>query len=409
MKVLIAIPYLAAVYGGPSKVAQELARSLGHKNISVDLVATNANGAEKLNVPIGQWIEADGYRVQYFDCLHHNDAILSISLGKWLAAHVTDYAVVHTHNMFAPTMSIARWICKKQQVPYITTAHGMLEPWALTYKASKKRLYYKHFEVPTLKTASAVHVLNQREADHVNTLGFSQTTIIPNGIQRKEYEQIPSNPEIFYQNFPETKGKKIVLFLGRIDPKKGLDLLAPAFARAHAQFPDTHLVLAGPDSINFLPTARNYFVQSGCMEAVTVTGMLTGRLKYAALAAASVYVAPSYSEGFSMSILEGMAAGLPCIITQECNFPEAAVKRAAHVVELNVDAIANALHQVLSDPSQGAAMGQRARTFVFDNYTWSCAADKLIQLYQQISTPLMAPSAALPSNAQPEVAVRRFS
>ncbi len=385
MKILIAIPYLAAVYGGPSKVAQELAQSLGRKGMSVDLVTTNANGAHKLLVPTNQWIQKEGYRVRYFDCLHHYDAILSLSLGRWLAKHAADYTVVHTHNMFAPTMVIARWICYKNKVPYITTPHGMLEPWALSYKASKKRLYYQHFEVPTLKTASAIHVLNQKEANHVNTLGFSQTKIIHNGVHRSEFETLP-NPDFFYQRFPKAQGKKIVLFLGRIDPKKGLDLLAPAFATAHRQFPDTHLILAGPDSIDFLPTAQRYFADAGCAQAVTFTGMLTGQLKYAALAAAIAYVAPSYSEGFSMSILEGMAAGLPCIITQECNFPEAAIAGAAHVVTVDSEAITTALQQVLSNPYQASTMGRRAQALVFNSYTWSRAADKIIQLYEQAST-----------------------
>ncbi|MGB3299777.1 MAG: glycosyltransferase, partial [Phormidesmis sp.] len=334
---------------------------------------------------LNRWIKKEGYRVRFFNCLHQYDSILSASFGQWMAQHATDYDVVHTHNVFAPTMAIARWICKKKGVPYITTPHGMLEPWALSYKASKKRLYYKHFEVPTLTTANAIHVLNQKEEENIHALGFSQTKIIHNGIHRSEFSQI-SDPEVFYNTFPETRSKKIILFLGRIDPKKGLDLLAPAFAKARQQFPNTHLVLAGPDSTNFLPTAQAYFAQANCSAAITFTGMLSGALKSSALAAASAYVAPSYSEGFSMSILEGMATGLPCIITQACNFPEAATAKAACVVEVDSDAIAAALCQVLNHPSQSQAMGDRAQQLVFQHYTWDCAAEKLIQLYQAIAT-----------------------
>ena len=115
----------------------------------------------------------------------------------------------------------------------------------------------------------------------------------------------------------------MVLGLGRIDPKKGLDLLAKAFTKAHQVFPDTQLIVAGQDNTGFLPIAQNYFEEAGCSSAVKFTGMLTGEIKYAALAAANIYVAPSYSEGFSMSVLEGMASGLPCVITTGCNFPEA--------------------------------------------------------------------------------------
>lgn len=395
MKILLTIPYLAAVYGGPSKVVKDLATSLGHMGIEVDLVTTNAGGQTKLDVVTDRWIEQDGYRVQYFNCLHQYDSILSASLGAWVAKHAANYDVVHTHNMFAPTMAIARWICYKKGIPYVTTPHGMLEPWALSYKASKKRLYYRHFEVPTLKTASAIHVLNHLEENNVNTLGFSQTKIIHNGIHRQTFEKHPE-PDLFYQKFPKTQNKRIILFLGRIDPKKGLDLLAPAFAKAHQQFPDTHLVLAGPDSIDFLPTAQSYFAQSNCLDAVTFTGMITGPLKDSALAAASLFVSPSYSEGFSMSILEGMATGLPCIITKACNFPEAAAAKAARIVEVNADDIAVALSQVLGNISEGKVMGDRARQLVLNQYTWDCAAEKLVTLYHTIARP---PSALASSQA----------
>ncbi|NEO04037.1 MAG: glycosyltransferase, partial [Moorea sp. SIO3I7] len=117
---------------------------------------------------------------------------------------------------------------------------------------------------------------------------------------------------------------------------------------------------------------------------VTFTGMLTGSLKYAALAAASIYVAPSYSEGFSMSVLEGMASGLPCVITTGCNFPEAATANVAHVVDIDAEAIANALNQCLQFPQQAKEMGTRARQLIFEQYTWDSIAKKMIQVYTAI-------------------------
>ena len=376
-------PYLADIYGGVSKAVKELAQGIAEQGVSIDLVTTNANGKSKLSVPVDQWIETDGYRVRYFNCIHRYDSVLSIPLCLWLARHAASYDVIHTHSMFAPVVDFAQWICRGQKVSYVTTPHGMLEPWALSYKSSKKRIYYRTFEVPALEAASAIHVLNSQEADNVNSLGFQQTEIIHNGIHRSEFEELASEDE-FYQQFPEIKGRRIILFLGRIDPKKGLDLLAPAFAKIHQQFPDTHLVIAGPDSIGFLPTVKAYFEKFSCSDAVTFTGMISGSLKYAALSAASIYVSPSYSEGFSMSILEAMAVGLPCIITEKCNFPEAADAKAAYVVETDADAISQALCKVLQQPQDSEAMGQRARELVFDQYTWHCAADKLIQIYRRI-------------------------
>lgn len=384
MKILIVIPYFTSVYGGPAKVMRELSQSLARLGTTVDIVTTNANGLEKLDVPLNQWIEEEGgYRVQYFECWHRNDLVISSALSQWLLRNVRNYDLVHTNNIFAPLILVTEWICQLSRVPYVITPHGMLEPWAFSYKAGKKRFYYSLLENPALKKASAIHTLTPLEAQNIQTLGLSQTAVIPNGIHHQEFAVHPE-ADRFYQQFPETRNKSLILFLGRIDPKKGLDLLAPAFGKVHQQFQHSHLIVAGPDSIGFLPTVERYFRDAGCLNAVTFTGMLTGELKQAALAAAKIYVAPSYSEGFSMSVLEGMAAGLPCVITTECNFPEAAAAGAAHVVDLNSDAIADAILQCLSNPRIAKNMGARARDFILQNYTWDQAAQRLIQVYEAV-------------------------
>lgn len=383
MNILIVIPYFTSVYGGPAKVMRELSHSMARLGVTIDIVTTNANGLEKLNIPSGKWIEEDGYRVQYFECWHRNDAIISISLVRWLIKNIASYDAVHTNNVFAPLTLLTEWICQFHRISYVITPHGMLEPWALSYKAAKKRLYYSWLEKPALQKAGAIHALTAIEAENLHQLGFKQTVVIPNGIRRQEFT-VRSRADSFYHQFPETKEKSIILFLGRIDPKKGLDILARAFGNIHSEFPQAQLVVAGPDNIGFLPTVKQYFQEAGCLESVTFTGMLSGEIKQAALAAAQVYVAPSYSEGFSMSVLEGMAAGLPCIITTECNFPEAA--DVAYIVDVDSDAVADAMRQCLSDPQKARAMGEQARDFILENYTWDHASQKLIQVYDRLKS-----------------------
>jgi glycosyltransferase involved in cell wall biosynthesis len=384
MKVLVIAPYLAPVYGGTSKAILELAQSLGQQGVMVDIISSNADGVGKLSSPVGQWIQESHYRIGYFSCWHHNDLILSPSLITWLIQHVNEYDVVHINTIFSPLLSFVYLICQWSRVPYLMTPHGMLDKWALAYKPRKKELFLKLFDLPALNRASAIQVLTTSESENLMDLRVTAPTLlVPNGIHRQDFAVIPS-PVLFQQNFPATQGKKIILFLGRIDPKKGLDLLAPAFAKALAIYPDVHLVVAGPDNIGFMPKVVDYFEGAGCMAAVTFTGMLTGQLKYSALAAASIYVSPSYSEGLSMSILEGMAMGLPCIITTGCNFPEAGTARSALVVDINADEIANGLIECLNNPHQSKLLGERARQFVFENYTWDRVASNLSQAYQDI-------------------------
>jgi glycosyltransferase involved in cell wall biosynthesis len=385
MKILIVIPALGAVYGGPSRSIIELAQALSNLGISIDIVTTNANGSTKLDVPLHTWISEQSYRIQYFPYWTQLDYKFSLSLTQWLFQHVADYDLVHTNAIFSYPVLPAYWACQWHRIPYIITPHGMLEPWALSYKARKKGFYYSLLEKPALQRANAIQLLASSEAERVKALNLkAPLVIVPNGIHRHDFETLP-DPELFYQTFPHTRNKQLILFLGRVDPKKGLDILSVAFAQVHTQFPQTHLIIAGPDNIGFLPTAKSYFAEAGCLEAVTFTGMLTGSLKYSALAAASLYVAPSYSEGFSMSVLEGMASGLPCVITTGCNFPEAAAAQAARVVNIDADAITLALMQCLSNPQQAKKMGQSARQLIFEQYTWEHIAIKMMEVYTAIT------------------------
>lgn len=380
MKVLVVTPSVGDIYGGPSKSVIELTESLGQSNITIDLATTNANGDKLLDVPLQQWIEKGGYRIQYFP--HITGYCFSWSLTSWLFNNISAYDLVHTHGLFTYPVLSAYWVCQINKIPYVVTPRGMLEPWALAYKTRKKKPYFYLLEQPALQKASTIHLLASSEAENVKKLNLKPPfVLIPNGIRKQDFESA-SSPEIFYQYYPHLRHKKLIIFLGRIDPKKGLDLLAPAFAKAHRLFTDTHLVIAGPDNIGFMPIAQQYFQKAGCDDAVTFTGILTGEMKYSALVASSIYVAPSYSEGFSMSVLEGMASGLPCVITTGCNFPESS--NVAKIVDIDCQAISDALIDLLANPEEARNMGQKAQKFILENYTWDKIAVQMIEIYSKI-------------------------
>ena len=382
MKVLLVINALGDVYGGTSKIAMELSEAIGKLGISIDLVTTNANGRTVLDEPLFTWIKKKDYRVQYFPYWDVLDYKFSPSLTFWLLQNASNYDLVHTHGIFSYPVLSAYWACNKSNIPYIVSPHGMLEPWALAYKSSKKKMYFSFLEKPALNKAASVHMTASTEAENVKPLKLKPPlAIIPNGIHRKDFDCLP-NPDMFYQLFPDTQNKTLIIFLGRIDPKKGLDLLAKAFAKAYQIFPEAYLIIAGQDNTGFLPIAQSYFEEAGCSEAVAFTGMLTGEIKYAALAAANIYVAPSYSEGFSMSVLEGMASGLPCVITTGCNFPEAS--EVSEIVDIDAEQIGNALIKLLQNPARAKDMGDHARQFILENYTWDKVASKMVAVYKQI-------------------------
>jgi len=384
MKVLIVIPAIGEVYGGPSRIALDLAYAFTRQNIEIFLVTTNANGQNKLDVTLNVWIKQNGYQIQYFPYFSFRDYKFSFSLHQWLFENVKEFDLVNIISNFSIPNLSAYWACQKYNVPYVINPQGMLEPWALQYKGIKKKIYYQLLEKPSISKACALQMLSRSESEKIKSLDLKVPLFIaPNGINLEDCN-FDVDSSIFLDRFPNTKNRQLILFLGRIDPKKGLDLLAPAFAKVYQKFPNTHLVIAGPDNVGYLPTVKNYFEELGCLDGVTFTGMLTGEMKYSALSAASIYVAPSYSEGFSMSILEGMASGLPCIFTTGCNFPEAQETNTAYVVDIDSESIEKALLKCLENPTEAKQMGHRAQKFILENYTWDEIAKKLIKVYQKI-------------------------
>ena len=382
MKVLLVIPALGPVYGGPSKIAPAVAKALGKRGLHVDLVATEANGSENLEVPTGRWLERDGYRTQFFTRLGRAEYKPSFSLWSWLVRHVRDYDVVHSESTFNFPVLACALACRWRGVPHVLNPQGMLEPWALAYKQSKKALYYRLIERPwVLRTASAIQALNGSEAVNLRALQLGPPVVtVANGIEPGEtVPPEPAHREIFLDHFPALRGSVVILFMHRVDPKKGLDILAVAYASVRRSFPQTHLVVAGPETLGFEKTARGYFLNAGIGEAeVTFTGRLDGDLRRGALAAASVFVAPSYSEGFSMSVLEAMAAGLPCVITEGCNFPEAGAADAVRIVPAgNAEAFATQMQEILAQPAAAHEMGARAHELVLSRYTWPRIAEEL--------------------------------
>jgi glycosyltransferase involved in cell wall biosynthesis len=381
MKLLLLIPYLAPVYGGTAQVVPALAAALANTGITVDVVTTAAAGSTVLSVPLNDWQHQDGYRVRYCRSWHRRDFVWSGSLLRWLLAHGQDYDLVHTHTLFAPVVAAAHWICRWRRVPYVMTPHGMLDPWALGQKAGKKQRYMTWVERPALAHAAAIHVLSRREAEQVAALQLpTPVATIPNGVTLPP----PVSPDLFLDERPHLRSLQRLLYLGRIDPKKGLDQLVTALASLHRDRPQLHLILAGPDALGYRDALQRQARTLGCESALTFTGLLTGDRKWAALQAADLFVYPSYSEGFSMAILEAMAVGLPCVITPGCNFPEAAIANAAITVDPDPPALAAALRQLIQDPDGAKALGDRARHLVQTDYTWSHRAQQLHQLYHDL-------------------------
>ena len=192
---------------------------------------------------------------------------------------------------------------------------------------------------------------------------------------------------------PELAGKFVLLFFGRLHAKKGLDLLAEAVGSARRDHPDIHLLLAGNDDgalEPFLDQARSL----GISDRITQVGHVAGERARMAWAAADAFVLPSYSEGFSMAILEALACRLPTLTTTACHFPELARAGGGIVVEPTVPGVESGLRDLLErSPEERAGLGRNGRRMVEERYTWDRQAERLASVYAWIMGGGPAPEA----------------
>lgn len=386
MQVLHVTPSVGPVYGGPSKVVPELVQAMIREGVTVHIATTDANGKESLEVPLGVPVDTLGVPTYYFARQGSGSYTFSWPLTRWLWQHLDRYDLVHIHGVFAyPTLAasrVAQWLGR----PYLITPHDMLGTWCLKYKAWKKSPYLKLIERTTLTGAAALHALGVDEAQDFSPLGlFTPVFVLPNGIEFNEFSSLPPR-EAFEAHYPEIKGKKIVLFMGRIDPKKGLDLLVKAFAEvtrtnAGAQL---CLVIAGPDTIGYRETIEKLIKEENISAQVVFTGMIIGEMKLAALSAADVFVLSSHSEGCSMATLEALAAGCPVIITEGCKFPQVAEFGAGTVIPLDVGHLTKALSKLLENKERRLIMGERGRELILKRYSWPIIAAGMKEIYEDI-------------------------
>jgi glycosyltransferase involved in cell wall biosynthesis len=192
--------------------------------------------------------------------------------------------------------------------------------------------------------------------------------IEPNGVDLDECRDLPPMGT-FRAKHAEVAGQPLVLFLSRLHPKKGLELLIPAFARAKTG--DARLVIAGPDADGYQAKLEGLVRQHGLAERVLFTGMLHGRDRLEALADADLFVLPSYQENFGIAVVESLATGTPVLISDQVNIhTEISTAGVGGVVPTQVEPLARELTHWLSDHDLRLAAAARARDFVWQRYDW---------------------------------------
>lgn len=291
---------------------------------------------------------------------------------------------LHIHGLWEQSTAIAAHTARALRKPYVISAHGMLEKWALNNKRLKKQIYSAFIERANVQKASCVHALTGAEAEDYRQFGVrSPIAIIPNGVH------IPDSidSECFLNRFPELRRKRMVLFMGRIHFKKGLDILIESWAKVAKDWPDAHLVLAGPDFEDTRAVIEKLVEDFGIGSQVLFTGMLRNEIKWSALAHAECFVLPSYSEGLSVSVLEAMGMGLPVIVTEQCNLPEVGILDAGWLIKSETGPLTSSLRDLLNNsPAHNATVGGRGRRLVRERYNWEIITAQMVELYRWIDS-----------------------
>jgi glycosyltransferase involved in cell wall biosynthesis len=387
MRILHVFSALAPRYGWAHDMMAGLCAAQAECGHEVTVFSTNLDWDRTLDVPLDQDVDVNGVTVRYFPVADIRTAFLrkfafSGALLRALRRKVRNFDVVHIHGLFLfPTLAAAQ-SCRVACVPYVVSPYGILDPF--TYRKSRtiKNIYWQLFARRDVNNAAAVHFMTKGELDFA--AGFrikSRTPVVELGIDVDKYHRSDSDGE-FASHYPVLRGKRLIVYLGRISYSKGLDLLARAFALVASTDPGVALVLVGPDHEGYGSVVRQILAEQGVDNRALFTGMIPEREKIAALWSADIFCLPSYVEGFGIAMIEAMACERPVVITTGSHMKEAVLEAdAGLVVECTDEALAAALKRLLDDGIMSARMGRNGRALVDERFTWRKVADRMLQVY----------------------------
>lgn len=311
----------------------------------------------------------------------------SPALAAALAAQVRQRLdIVHGHGLWMFPTLYARRAAVRERVAFVLSPRGMLDRWSLERSALRKALAWRAFERANLASAALFHATSDAEADAIRALAFSQPiAMVPNGVDLPDLSRTPARA-VLENAHPELRGKRWLLFLSRLHPKKGLAELLDAWRSLEARFPGWHLVVAGPETDGHGMAMRRYAGELGLDGRTTFTGMLAGSAQACAFGNAELFVLPSHAENFGLAVAEALAYGLPAIVTKAAPWRALADERCGWWIDNERPALRQALELSLALASPELRdMGRRGRELVARRYSWRQVACELLAAYRWIA------------------------
>ncbi len=384
VKILHVLPaYLPAVrYGGPVFAVHSLCRELAARGHSVDVFTTSIDGPRNSDVPIGEPVWLDGVRVRYFQSPNLRRLFRAPAMARALDVNIKTYDVVHLHTLYQWPTWTAACAARAHNVPYVLSPRGMLVKNLIRQRSYlAKSLWLALIERRNIEQAAAVHVTSALEDAELRRFGWSLPPLImiPNGVDEPLTLPEAVAPDVI----AATSGGPIVLYLGRLSWKKGLDNLLLAFARK----PTGILVIAGTDDEGLGPrlAAMAEDLRIGAYVRI-VPRTVQGADKEHLYAAARVFVVPSLSENFGNTVLEAMRRRLPVVTTPDVGAADIVrTAEAGIVTDGTLAALSAAMARLVNDPVQARAMGAAGQRHVAAAYTWPKVAAAMERLYASVA------------------------
>lgn len=378
MNVIHVTSWLSRRGGGVPPVIWALARETTRRGHHVSVVGLN-----------DEWVKddcrPDGFPFHAEKFVGAAAFGFSPALKRQLLVQSSAKGIVHSHGLWMYPGLAARKSAEKNGSRLIISPHGMLEPWALNHSSWKKKWAERLFESKNLQKADCLHALCQAEAENFRRHGLKNPiAVIPNGVDPEE--PAPTDGAAIIEKFPAIKGRRRILFLSRLHSKKGLTSLLQAWKKAAPEFAGWQLLIAGSGDSAYENELKNLSGDLISKKSVVFLGPVYSQDKKQILDAADVFILPSFSEGFSMAILEAAAAGLPVLLTPECNFPELARANGALEISTDITGIEQGIRRILGfSDEERKAMGQRGQELVRKSYTWPSITGQMCRVYDWLA------------------------
>lgn len=384
MRILHITPaYLPARrYGGPIQSVHILCKSLVQIGHEVHVFTTTLDGNKNLDGLSQNPVNLDGVNIWYFPVPRLKKIFYAPEMKKALLAHIKSFDVVHIHTLFSWPSFIAGKIARLHDVPYVISPRGMLVKELIRKKNYfAKKLWIALFDRPNLKRAGAIHATAEIEAKEIRLFdkAFPKSTVIPNAIAPREIPTETGSDTVKRL----LRKNPLLLYLGRISWKKGLDRLILAMALLPKNI---SLVIVGNDEENHTDFLKSLVKKKGLGERVELSGPIYEQDKNYLLNKVSALVLPSYNENFGNVVLEAMLMACPVVITPEVGLAETVTKTKCGVVAKgDPESFSKAIKEMLENPDQLKEMGMRGRAAAFECFEPKKIGEQMAALYKQIS------------------------